>query len=78
MASSRPGTGVEDGNGVEQEESFDFEQEGALASGSDSQDTDGWGSEFDGNEDVDEYDVEADATGQMNRYPYWFDWCCIF
>ena len=64
--SDDPDSGEE--GGLTTQKSFDFEQEG-LVRGSDvddnEEDSDGWGSEFDGNEDFDEYEVEADASGQM-------------
>lgn len=49
---------------VGQQDSFDFEQDGGCSE-TESDDLDGWGSEFDGDDDVDEYEVEADASGKM-------------
>ena len=53
---------------VRKETSFDFEQEDGAATNSDDDDEEsaGWGSEFEGNSDFDELDVQADTTGQMN------------
>lgn len=59
---------VDEGGPVSQQDSFDFEQDDLHADqdSEDSKDSDGWGSEFDGNDDFDEYEVEADTSGRMN------------
>ena len=47
------------------ETSFDFEQDG-LGSNNDDSHSEDWGSEFDGDDDFDEYEVDADVSGQMS------------
>jgi hypothetical protein len=60
--------GRKEGGSVSQQDSFDFEQDDLHADqdSEDSEDSDGWGSEFDGNDDFDEYEVQADTSGRMD------------
>jgi hypothetical protein len=56
-----------EGGTVSQQDSFDFEQDDLVAGEDvDSEDSDGWGSEFEGDDEFDEYEVDADASGRMN------------
>jgi len=50
---------------VEPQKSFDFEQDKLDTGSADSDGTEGWGSEFEGDDDVDNFEVEADSTGQV-------------
>ena len=61
--------GQKEGGTVSQQDSFDFEQDDLGAehdSEVDSEDSDGWGSEFEGDDEFDEYKVDADTSGRMD------------